>query len=154
VNLHLHRNHLDAYQIDARPVDRYGPHGERVLDEVIVESIHPNGHGSVHLTPDQALVLLSRLTQLDAEFLHGTPQADLILTETRSGSEENLAWPVIRANATGPVELEEVIVAGGDRRARVHLSPEQVRDLERRLVSLALIYLHENYWGGEDARAQ
>src|SRR5262245_4748509 len=105
MNLHVRRNHLDYSLIDARTVDRFGPYGERVLDEVIVESDHPSGHGLVHLTPDQALALLSRLTQLDAAFLHGTPRAELILQETRSANDGDVAWPVVRANGNGSVEL-------------------------------------------------
>lgn len=121
---------------------------------MIVESVHPSGHGLVRLTPNQALALLSTLTQLDAAFLHGKPRAELILQETRSTNDGDVAWPVVRSNGDGSPELEEIVVAGGDKGATVHLSPDQVRDLEHRLVSLALIYLHENCWGGEDARAQ
>ena len=36
----------------------------------------------------------------------------------------------------------------------VHLTPDQARYLHDRLTQITLAFLHENVWGGEDARAQ
>jgi hypothetical protein len=154
MNLHIRANHLGAYATDARPIERIGPYGEQVLDEVIVESVHPTGRGRVHLTPDQALALLGRLTQLDAAFFHGAPPIDFVIHEVTHTADGELAWPVVRTNGHGTLECEEVIVADGAGLGAVHLSPDQVRYLERRLTALTLAYLHENAWGGEDSRSQ
>jgi hypothetical protein len=64
--------------------------------------------------------------------------------------------PVLRAEPGQPLVLEEVVVeirqVGG--RAVVHLTPAQARAIEGRLTTIGIDYLHENSWGGEDARTQ
>jgi hypothetical protein len=40
------------------------------LREVVVESEHPDGHGLVHLSPDQARYIHGRLTHITIAFLH------------------------------------------------------------------------------------
>ena len=154
MNLHIHLHHSNTHTLNARSIERIGPTGERLLDEVVVESAHPDGNGTVHLTPDQSLLLLSRLTQLDAQFLHGAPPIDLFTRDALRDAGGSRACPVARTNGAGALELEQVIITDGSGRSLVHLSPDQVRDLERRLTALALEYLHHNAWGGEDARAQ
>ena len=115
---------------------------------MIVESVHPAGRGLVHLTPNEALALLGRLSQLDAAFFHGAPPADLVIHEVTRGADGELAWPVVRTNGRGTLACEEVVVADGAGLGTVHLAPDQVRDLAHRLTALALVYLHKNAWEG------
>jgi hypothetical protein len=154
MNLHIHSSHLGPYGIDARPIERRGLSGERVLDEVVVESVHPSGHGRVVLTPDQTLRLLARLTQIDVSLLHGALPVEFALKEATAAVDGETAWAVIRTTGQGTVECEEVVVADGAGIGVVHLAPEQVGELLQRLTALTLDYLHENVFGGEDARIQ
>jgi hypothetical protein len=40
------------------------------LEAVLVESVHPDGHGVVRLSPEQALAIRDRLEQITLAFLH------------------------------------------------------------------------------------
>lgn len=154
MNLHIHTSHLGASGINVRPIERRGPGEERVLDEVVVESVHPTGHGRVLLTPDQALRLLGRLTQIDIALLHGALPVEFALKEATGATDGEPAWPIIRTTGRGTLECEEVVVADSAGIGVVHLSPGQVGELLHRLTTLTLDYLHENVFGGEDARIQ
>jgi hypothetical protein len=61
----LYKNGAEAW-----PIAREAGGRRPVLEKVIVEGEIPAGHGVVHLTPDQARYLRSRLTQITLAFLH------------------------------------------------------------------------------------
>jgi hypothetical protein len=65
-------------------------------------------------------------------------------------------WPIVAEGSGAPADLEKVVIEsdrpGG--RGPVHLSPEQVLHIEQRVTHIALAFLHENGWGGEDGRNQ
>jgi hypothetical protein len=41
-----------------------------VLDAVLIESVHPDGHGVVRLSPEQAIYIRDRLEQISISQLH------------------------------------------------------------------------------------
>jgi hypothetical protein len=156
MNRHIRGHHAGQGRAEARPVAHRMTGGRSILDEVVVACVHPDGRETIHLTPDEALAVQGRLSQLATVYLHGLTPAELPAADPASPSEAVTAHPVVRKTAGQPLVLEEVVVeidriAG---RAIVHLSPEQVRDVEEQLTAIAVAYLHENTWGGEDARTQ
>jgi hypothetical protein len=52
------------------PIGREEEGKPAVLDWVVVESEHPQGHGMVFLSPDQARYIQGRLSQITLAFLH------------------------------------------------------------------------------------
>jgi hypothetical protein len=52
------------------PIVHEGAELPPVLDEVVIESEHPDGHGFIRLTPDQARYIHGRLTHITLAFLH------------------------------------------------------------------------------------
>ena len=61
---------LGTHGAEAWPIAREGTSSRPTLEKVVIESKHPDGHGVVHLSPDQALYIHSRLTQITLAFLH------------------------------------------------------------------------------------
>jgi hypothetical protein len=156
MNRHIRGHHPAEERAEARPVAHRMTGGRPILDEVVVASVHPDGREAIHLTPDEALAVQGRLSQLATVYLHGLTPVDLPAADPASPSESVTARPVVRKTPGQPLVLEEVVVeidqiAG---RAVVHLSPAQARDVEEQLTAIAVAYLHENTWGGEDARTQ
>jgi hypothetical protein len=155
----LHKNGAEAWPI-AREANGHRP----LLEKVIVESDHPDGHGAVHLTPDQALYVHSRLSHITMAFLHGHKEPvrhlgidhlpdDHVYRMSRCGAK---VWPISHEGETLPPVLEKVVVEGDYPAGHgvVHLTPDQALYLHSRLTQITLAFLHENTWGGEDARAQ
>lgn len=148
---------------DARPIGRTVAGQQPVLQKVILESHDLDGHSVVHLSPDQALYVHSRLAVIIAAFLHGHQDRveHLATAHLPDDVEHHLrkcgarVWPISSENGTQQV-LEQVVVASDhpDGNGVIHLSPEQVSDVYHRLTRINLAYLHENTWGGEDARGQ
>ena len=164
--MHRH-NKLGTLGAAAWPVAAEGGGHQRMLIKVVVESAHPLGHGRLHLSAEQGIFLHSRLTQIAAVYLHGdlaggSPTAppdpalrpdDLEVRLGRSGVE---AWPLCRPGADGRPVLDVVLVESvhPDGHGVVRLSPEQTIAIRDQLEQILLAYLHENVWGGEDARRQ
>ncbi len=164
--MHRHSK-LGTLEAAAWPVAAEGGGHQRMLIKVVVESAHPLGHGRLHLSADQALSLHGRLTHIAAVFLHGaradgppTAPADPALRpddlEVRLGRSGVEAWPLSRPGADGRPVLDVVLVESvhPDGHGVVRLSPEQALAIRDRLEQILLAYLHENVWGGEDARRQ
>ena len=130
-------------------------------------SDHADGRGLVDLTVDQALYVQSRLSQIAVAFLphhqckgaHPRDQATThpngpaLHTVALCGAE---AGPVIRYETALPAHLETVVIESDRLGARgpINLSPEQALYVEERLTHIALDFLHDKGWGGEDAYSQ
>lgn len=152
---------------EARPISHESVEGRHILEQIVIASDHADGCGSVHLTVDQALYIQSRLSQIAVTFLphhqcnglhphhqatahpDGPPAHDL----GTCGAE---AWPIACEGAGLLADLEKVVVESDrpDGCGPIHLSPEQVLCIEERLTHMALAFLHDKGWGGEDARNQ
>jgi hypothetical protein len=153
-----------VYRTEAVPRSHNGGDHQQILHEIRIKSDHPAGSGTVHLTPEQALYAHSRLSNIVMAFLHGHPEqvhglgvAELPSDhEYRLGRNGTRVWPISHEAYGQIMILDEVVIEnehfGGH--GVVHLSPEQAQYLHRRLTQLTLQYLHENRWGGEDARSQ
>lgn len=161
MNIHLtHRKQ----EVEARPVSRTIDGQQPLLQKVILESDHLGESGVVHLSPDQVLYVHSRLAVIAAAFLHGHTEHLQHLGTARlpEDAEQRMrkcgarVWMISREDETLPEVLEQVVVASNhpDGAGVIRLSPEQVPDLYSRLTQITLAYLHENTWGGEDARVQ
>jgi hypothetical protein len=164
--MHRHSK-LGTIQAAARPVAAEGGGYHRMLIKVVVESVHPLGHGRLYLSAEQGIFLHSRLTQIAAVYLHGdiaegspdwAPDASLRSDdlEVRLGQSGVEAWPLCRPGADGRPMLDVVLVESvhPDGHGVVRLSPEQTLAIRDQLEQISLDYLHENIWGGEDARRQ
>ena len=164
MNIHMHARKLGTHGAEAWPISREDTGYRPILEKVVLESEHPDGHGVVRLSPDQALYVHGRLSSIAMAFLHGgqvcvehlgvdqLPE-DHLDRLSRCGAK---VWPISHEAATVPPVLEQVIVESEhpDGRGLIHLTPDQVRYLHNRLTHITLAFLHENTWGGEDARAQ
>lgn len=149
---------------EAWPIGRPGPGHRPVLEQVIIESHHPDGNGVVRLTPDQSLYVHSRLSHVTSAFLrpghqtyehYGVPElpSDHLERMSQSGAK---VWPISHESETLPPTLEQVVVESEHPAGHglIHLSPEQAGYIHARLTHINLAFLHENYWGGEDASIQ
>jgi hypothetical protein len=135
-----------------------------MLTKVIVASKNPDDRGEVHLTPNQALYAQSRLSIINVAFLNGHPDSVHNLgTEhlptahaDKAGDTGAKIWPIIDDETSAHPVRKEVILESRhpDGYGLVHLTPEEARHIEERLKQIALAFLHENTWGGEDARRQ
>jgi hypothetical protein len=155
---------LGTHGAEAWPISFEGPGARPILAKIIVESRHPDGHGIVHLSPDQALYAHSRLSHITMAFLHGRidrvehlgidhlPEDHLDKLSTCGAK----VWPISHEGTDLPPVLEKVVVEsahpGGS--GVIHLSPDQALYVHSRLTHITLAFLHENTWGGEDARSQ
>ena len=155
---------LGRYAAEAWPISREDTTYRPILDKVVIESEHQDGHGVVRLTPDQALYAHSRLSHITMAFLHGaTVGVDHLGVEklpddhlhmlSRCGAK---VWPISHEHDNLPPVLEKVVVESDhpDGRGLIHLTPDQARYIHSRLTHITLAFLHENVWGGEDARSQ
>jgi hypothetical protein len=158
---------LGKFGAEARPVEMDGQGSQRLLLKVVVESDHPLGHGRLHLSADQMLYVHSRLTQIAAVFLHpahpdrehvcasGLPDRneEPVLRLGRYGAE---VWPLTSNGADDGLVLEAVLIESmhPDGHGVVRLTPEQTLYIRDRLEQISISRLHENVWGGEDARIQ
>jgi hypothetical protein len=143
---------------------RQGAEHQEILSEVQVRNDHPAGSGRVHLTAEQALYAQSRLSLIAAAFLHGHREpvhglaVDMLPSDHRSllGRTHVRVWPICHEIYDDVWVLDEVVLESEhpDGDGMVHLSPEQAGDLHRQLTAITMRCLHENRWGGEDARAQ
>jgi hypothetical protein len=144
---------------EAWPLSRAGADYRPVLERVVVESEHPAGHGVVHLSPDQALYVQSRLSVVAVAFPDGHAGGVDRLPDDhadRLGRAGVRVWPVSREAAGGRPELAEVAVESDHWAGHgvVHLSPAQARHVHARLSQITTAFLHENVWGGEAAAEQ
>ena len=155
------RNQIEA---EAWPISRPGPGHRPLLEKVIIESRHPDGDGVLHLTPDQALYVHSRLSHVNSAFLsrshvafenYGLPELPLdhLHQMSRSGAK---VWPISHESGSLPPTLEKVVIENDskDGHALIHLSPKQAEYIHARLTHINLAFLHENVWGGEDPSGQ
>jgi hypothetical protein len=65
-----HRNQLSRCEAKVWPIVHDDPGGPPSLEQVIIESEHWDGYGVVHLSPEQARYIHSRLSQITVAFLH------------------------------------------------------------------------------------
>jgi hypothetical protein len=157
--LHRHQNGAEAWPISQEHKD-YPPS----LTKVIVASRHPDGRGEVHLTPDQALYAQSRLSVIKVAFLNGHPESvhQFGIDQLPDEHAEQMSgvgtrvWPIVDDETSPHPVLKEVVIENRhpDGHGLVHLTPEEARHIEHRLTEISLAFLHENVWGGEDARRQ
>jgi hypothetical protein len=162
----LHRSKPYTCGAEAWPISRENGGGHPVLEQIIVASQHADGPGTVHLTPNQALYVQSRLSQIAITYLphhtwNGQHPHEQATTHPDGPAEHTLApcgaevWPVVGGADLMP-DLEQVVIAsdrpGGS--GPIHLSPDQVLHIEERLTHITLAFLHDNGWGGEDGRNQ
>jgi hypothetical protein len=158
---------LGTIKAAAWPVAAQGGGYHRMLIKVVVESDHPLGHARLHLSAEQGIFLHSRLTQIAAVYLHGDvadgsppdlpdPSLRPDDLEVRLGRTGVEAWPLCRAGAGDRPVLDVVLVESvhPDGHGVVRLSPEQTLAVRDQLEQILLGYVHENVWGGEDARRQ
>ena len=158
---------LGAYRAEAWPTSHVGRDGRRTLDAVFVTSEHGDGRGAVRLTADQALHVQGRLSQIAVTYLRHHrcngehphdrttihPDGPAVHALGSCGAE---AWPILSDDPTIRADLEKVVIESDhpNGRASVHLSPAQALHVEERLTRIALDFLHDKGWGGEDARSQ
>lgn len=150
--------------VEARPVSIEGADHRPILREVVVCSDHHASVETVHLTPDQALYVQSRLSAVAMAFLHGQAETvhGLGLTSLPTDHETHMSrcgakvWPISRADAGRVPVLEEIVLEsdGPEGHGVVRLTPAQARQIHDSLTRIAMAFLHENQWGGEDALAQ
>jgi hypothetical protein len=158
---------LGKFGAEAGPIAMEGQGSQRILLKVIVESDHPLGHGRLHLSADQALYVHARLTQIAAAFLHAdhggwrsTAHAEPARRDeepvVRLGRYGAEAWPLVSDGGDGCAVLNAVLIESvhPDGHGVVRLSPEQAIYIRDRLEQISISQLHENVWGGEDARLQ
>jgi hypothetical protein len=154
-------------EAEARPIALDGPDHQRTLVKVIVTCDTRLSHGLVNLSTDQALYIHSRLTQLVALFLHGGRSGltlglhpDLTQRDedpaARLGPYAADAWPIVGEEPDCQPVLDAVLIESNhpDGHGVVRLTPQQTVEIRDRLEQISLNYLHENTWGGEDARRQ
>jgi hypothetical protein len=149
---------------EAWPISREGYGHRPILEQVVIESKHPEGQGIVRLTPDQALYAQSRLSLVAMAYLHGhNGQVHRFgIDHLPDDHEDKLSrcgakvWPIGREEEGKPAVLEWVVIESEHPQGHgmVFLSPDQARYIQGRLSSITLAFLHENVWSGEDARVQ
>jgi len=64
-----HEHELSASGAKVWPI-RHVSNGVPVLEKVVIESNHPDGHGPISLSPEQTDYIYRRLTQINLAFLH------------------------------------------------------------------------------------
>ena len=155
---------LGTHGAEAWPISRAGTSHRPILAKVVIESEHPDGHGVIHLAPEQALYVHSRLSHITMAFLHGQDGGvrhlgvdhlpdDHLQRLSTCGAK---VWPISHEGTSPPPVLEQVVVESEhpDGHGLLHLTPEQAQYLHSRLSHITMAFLHENVWAGEDARAQ
>jgi hypothetical protein len=151
-------------EAEAWPISREGTGYRPILEQVIIKSRHPEGSGVIRLTPDQALYAQSRLSIISMAYLHGRNGEvhRLGIDQLPVDHESHLStcgakvWPISHGAEDSPAVLEQVVVESEHPQGHgvIHLSPEQARYIHSRLSQITIAFLHENGWGGEDARVQ
>jgi hypothetical protein len=149
---------------EAWPISSEGRDRFPILEKVVIRSEHPDGRGTINLSPDQALYVHSRLSLIAAAYLHGHNDSihRLSLPSLPANHDQDLSrcgtkvWPISCEHEGSPAILEQVVIdcQHPDGSGVIHLSPEQARYIHSRLTHITLAFLHENVWGGEDARNQ
>jgi hypothetical protein len=158
----MNRAHTNG--AEAWPISREGTDHRPILEKILIASKHLDGRGIVHLTPDQALYAQSRLSAIAVAFLHGHAVSirgvgiDRLPDDHAQKLSECGAkvWPIVHQRDGAPPVLEQVAVESEHPAGHglIHLSPEQARYIHERLTHITLAFLHDNVWGGEDARMQ
>jgi hypothetical protein len=157
-------NTLKRNGAEAWPISREDFGHRPILDQVIIESKHPAGYGAVRLTPDQALYAQSRLSLIAMAFLHGHSEQvqglgiahlpdDHAAMLSKCGAK---VWPITHEADGSSSILEQVVIESEHPQGHgvIHLTPDQTRYIHSRLSHITLAFLHDNAWGGEDARIQ
>jgi hypothetical protein len=157
--LHRHPKGAEAWPI-SHEISDHSP----ILTKVIVASRHPDGSGKVNLTPNQALYAQSRLSMIRVAFLNGHSESvhNLGTEHLPNAHADQLSsvgakvWPIIDDETSPHPALKDVVIESvhPDGYGLVHLTPEEADHVEHRLREITLAFLHENTWGGEDARRQ
>jgi hypothetical protein len=158
---------LGKFEAEAWPIVMDGQGSQRVLLKVVIESNHPLGYGHLNLSTDQVLYIHSRLTQVAAELIHpGHTGGESIAASdparrhdepaVRLGRYGAEVWVLTSSWEDSRPELEAVLIesAHPDGHGVVRLTPEQTLHIRDRLEQISIAHLHENVWGGEDARRQ
>ncbi|HEY7036131.1 MAG TPA: hypothetical protein VH482_32660 [Thermomicrobiales bacterium] len=158
---------LGKFGAEAWPIVMAGQGSRRVLLKVIVGCNHPLGHGRLNPSADQALYVHSRLTQVAAELIHPGHAERQSIAESdparrhdepaaRLGRYGAEVWALTSRWERSRPELEVVLIESvhPDGHGVVRLTPEQTLYVRDRLEQISIAHLHENVWGGEDARRQ
>jgi hypothetical protein len=136
------------FQPKATPVTRSGAGWTR-LEAVEIASNHPTyGNGKVRLDPVQTEHIHARLSQIDFAFSHHIQTGQLVTSLSPCGAE---ALPVSRIEGD-TVTLDALVIQKDQ--ARVYLTPAEITAVRKDLERIVIDYLHDNGWGGEDARRQ
>jgi hypothetical protein len=150
---------------EAWPIGRESRSGNTpVLMKVVVANKHSNERSEVHLTPDQALYAHSRLSIIKSAYLNGHFQqvqtlgidhlpADHAAHLSTCGAK---VWSIVDDKAAPSERLQFVVLESQhpDGYGMIKLSPDDALHVEERLTQITLAFLHDNFWGGEDARSQ
>jgi hypothetical protein len=157
---------LHGHGVDAWPIDNHSTQGSPMLREIVIGTSRPHEKATVHLTPEQALYVHGRLSVIRSAIMNrpsggfghlGSAQlpADHANQLKTSGAK---VWTMIgRHDADASQEVVTHVViesAHSNGYGMVTLSPDEVVHIADRLTQITMAYLHENVWGGEDARAQ
>jgi hypothetical protein len=149
---------------EAWPIGRESRSGYTLrLMKIVVANRKSDEHDAVHLTPDQALYAHSRLSIIKSAYLNGHFQQvqTLGVDHLPDDHAHHLSscgakvWSIVDETAS-PKRLQFVVLESQhpDGYGMIKLSPEEALHIEERLTQITLAFLHENYWGGEDADSQ
>jgi len=143
----------------AQPSNSHRP----VLVNVIIESHHPDGNGTVTLGPDQSLYVHSRLSNVVSAFLRGHDSSvhNFGVEQLPVNHEHAMSscgakvWP-IRHESSGVETLDKVVIESDcpDGHGPIYLTTAQAVYIYSRLPHINLAFLHENVWGGESLGSQ
>jgi hypothetical protein len=147
---------------DLRPISRDNANGAPVLEGVVLYRDNAADQ-RLRLDVDQTLVVQARLRQIKLAFhpdsvidedghVHNgfvAPSHDPVY---RGEEYEVKVWPVTQQVADQLPTLVDVLVRTDDGQFRIH--SEEVVYIDSRLTHVLIAFLHQNRWGGEDARVQ
>jgi len=128
---------------DVRPLTTQAA-GRVLLEGVQIESTHPAyGHGRVYLTPDQL------------DYVHALCTTVVVV---KAGDDDRHPCGAAVRHVMHEQAIEDTVQIEGMHPRYGHgelfLTPDQLAFVRGRLEQIDLTFLHDNAWGGEDARSQ
>jgi hypothetical protein len=146
---------------EVRPISRDNESGAPILEGVVL--YRDASDQRLRLAVDQTLVVQARLRQIklafhpdsvvdDAGHVHNgfvAPSHDPVY---RGEEYDVKVWPVTQQVADQLPTLVDVLVRTDDGQFRIH--SDEVVYIDSRLTHVLIAFLHQNRWGGEDARIQ
>lgn len=158
----MRANKLGTYEVVVSPIFQHG--GQDYLQEIIIESRHPNGNGRIHLSPEQVPLVHGRIAVAAAGFITSPEDTDVTANAARLIDAADEAMREVGAAVVTVSQRiqgkrshpREVIVASHhpDGDGVIHLSSDQAGYVHSQLTHLALSNLHDTVWGGEDPNQQ